>query len=470
MVVLPAEPAAHQLQQRLQQGLPAPLWVALQQVATAAYERGWQLYLVGGAVRDLLLTPAGQLLPLKDIDLVVEGHGEGPEAPPLAGAGVALAQVIQAQDPRVKVQVHGQFQTAALGWPQDSGLGPLTVDIATARTESYPYPAANPDVAASSIQPDLYRRDFTINAMAMRLTPPQPGQLLDVCGGWRDLQRRHIQVLHADSVIDDPTRIFRAVRFAVRLGFELAPWTTQLIRDAIASGIYPELRRTHSPQHRLPALETRLGAELKLLLSTPYWRDALDQLQQLGALICLQDDLALTPELRRQLGRLDRWYGRFEAGVPIGIARWQLLLEGLLASVGPAGVTAAQALGLPLDSQRRLAQLPSARAQLLADLSPPLLPSELDHRLQPFSPVLLWLVAVRSDRQTGAKIWRYLCWLRPVILPLNGHDLRVLGYVPGPQFKAMLADLRAAWLDDQVCDRASAVSFIRQRYPQPPSP
>ena len=104
-------------------------------------------------------------------------------------------------------------------------MGSLWVDIATARTEFYPYPAANPQVEASSIRQDLYRRDFTINALALRLTTPNQGELLDFFGGTVDLRSRQVRVLHANSFIEDPTRIYRAVRFAVRLGFAIEPQT-----------------------------------------------------------------------------------------------------------------------------------------------------------------------------------------------------------------------------------------------------
>ena len=451
-------PTALQLKSRLQKGLPVNLWTALMQIAAAAEQQGWQLYLVGGAVRDLLLTPAGQSLQIQDIDLVVDGHHDAPAA----GAGVALAEAIRQQYPEVHVQVHGQFQTAALTWSKQTPLGPLLIDIATARTEFYAYPAANPEVDASSIRQDLYRRDFTINAMAIRLTSPQVGQLLDFFGGWLDLQTRDIRVLHANSFIEDPTRIFRAVRFAARLGFQLDAQTEAYIRYAIASGIYTDLQRDGLPNRRLPALQTRLRAELKYLLSAPEWSPALDQLQALTAFSCIHPDLALTPGLRQQLGRLNRWYIRLQWAEP---PWWQLALEALLASLGTAAPAVAASLALPEDSQQRLTQLPTAEAQLLAQLPGCQRPSDRDRQLQALTPPLLWLAALRHPRRLGPIIWHYLLHLRRVQSVLDGHDLRRLGYTPGPQFKHMLADLRAATLDGQITDANTAESYIKQRYP-----
>ena len=155
----------------LEKRLEPVIWQLLQQVTDSAQQRGWNLYLVGGGVRDVLLTSDRQPLLLQDIDLVVDGyHHSADEA-----AGVVLAETIKEMYPKVSVSIHGEFQTAALSWQQDPILGSLLIDIATARTEFYPYPAANPQVEASSIRQDLYRRDFTVNALAVRLTPPKRG-------------------------------------------------------------------------------------------------------------------------------------------------------------------------------------------------------------------------------------------------------------------------------------------------------
>ena len=132
-------------------------------------------------MRDLFLTPTTTPLQLQDVDLVVDSAYQTLEM----GAGVVLAEAIKAQHPEVELQVYGKFQTAALVWHAGAGghASSLLVDIATARTEFYPYPAANPEVEASSIRQDLYRRDFTINALAICLTPPHRGQLLDFFEG-----------------------------------------------------------------------------------------------------------------------------------------------------------------------------------------------------------------------------------------------------------------------------------------------
>ncbi len=290
---------------RLADKLAPQLWELLVRAARAAELRGWHLYLVGGAVRDLLLAgeSAGNLL-IKDIDLVVDGFHQSADV----GAGVQLAQEIQQAYPQARLDIHGAFQTAALLWHQDPEFDSLWVDIATARTEFYPYPAANPEVEASSIRQDLYRRDFTINAMALRLTSSGTSErvampLLDFFGGWQDLQAKQMRVLHPNSFIEDPTRIFRGVRLAMRLGFEIEPQTEVYIRYAIDSGVYDRTARENT---KTPALQTRLKTELKHLLQAPYWRSTLELLANLGALQCIHSTLKLDEELLSQLRLLER--------------------------------------------------------------------------------------------------------------------------------------------------------------------
>ncbi|MEM8804929.1 MAG: CBS domain-containing protein [Cyanobacteria bacterium P01_G01_bin.38] len=464
-------PMAAQLHQQLRQSLDnsppgeAQLWQMLEQMARAATARGWHLYLVGGAVRDLLLTLPGQPLSpkglpkdslkglLQDIDLVVDGFQSGADV----GAGVALAKVIQTEHPATEVQIHGQFQTAALIWHGAPGSSPLVIDIATARTEFYPYPAANPEVEPSSIQQDLYRRDFTINAMAIRLTGSQPGQLLDFFGGWLDLQQQQIRVLHANSFIEDPTRIYRAVRFAVRLGFTIDAQTEQFIRHAIESGIYAEAQ-----PGRAPALQTRLKAELKYILETPYWQKALGLLDKLGALSCLHPTLYLHPELWRQLRRVERWMHRFE----LSIEPWQMLLEVLIASLADEfRPQVAKSLQLPAQTIQRLTRLAQIETDLLDSFSQTPRPSDIYQALKPHDLPMMILMSTRHPRTLGPKVWRYVIRLSTVKPPLDGHDLKALGYRPGPDFKDLLTHLLNATLNGELSTRDEALAYLKVYYP-----
>jgi tRNA nucleotidyltransferase (CCA-adding enzyme) len=445
----------------LRERLAPALWELLTQAAREAQHRGWHLYLVGGAVRDLLLADASETLLLKDIDLVVDGCHRSADA----GAGVTLAQALQTLYPNVRLDVHGAFQTAALLWHNDPVFDSLWVDIATARTEFYPYPAANPEVEASSIRQDLYRRDFTINALAVRLTTSRSGELplLDFFGGLLDLRSRQIRVLHANSFIEDPTRIYRAVRFAVRLGFEIEPQTEAYIRYAMESGVY---ERSLSQNDRAPALQTRLKTELKHILQAPYWKRALQLLASLAALRCIHPTLELDEMLWWQVRLVDRWLRRFDPNQRL--EHWQIRLEVLLAYLAPEQRAAvADNLQLPVDSIERLQQLAPAQADIEASLPAAKLPSEVVWLLRQYKLPTLVLIAIRTSRAIRRTLWKYLTTWADIQAPLNGNDLKKLGYKPGPQYREMLDALLAAMLDGVIQDETEAKVFLAKYYPLP---
>jgi tRNA nucleotidyltransferase (CCA-adding enzyme) len=440
-------PTDRSLQSRL---LPA-IQEVLTEAARQAAARGWQLYLVGGAVRDLLLAKPDEALGMADIDLVVDGFQElESEAP----AAVAMAQALRLTYPATRVQVHGQFQTAAILWHRDPELDALAIDIATARTEFYPYPAANPEVEASSIRQDLYRRDFTINALALRLTEPQ-GEILDFFGGLQDLDAKLIRVLHPNSLIEDPTRIYRAVRFAVRLGFELETQTERYIRYAIASGVYQR------PQpEKTPALQTRLKQEIKYILQAPYWKAAVRKLSGLGALSCIHPELELTQQLWWRLKMGDRWLQCLDPAFP----RWEQLLEILLSGLNPLPRRqTAERLQLAEEGQERLRELEAWGRTI--ELSSEASASEVVDRLSPYPLPALILLATMQPRSMRRQIWQYLTHWRHLKPPLDGDDLKALGYPPGRQYKQILNALLTATLDGQITTRSQAEAFLAQQFP-----
>ncbi|AHJ30778.1 tRNA nucleotidyltransferase, A-adding [Nodularia spumigena CCY9414] len=443
----------------LQNRLAPQLWQLLTVASQAAEKRGWHLYLVGGAVRDLLLaeSAAGSLM-ITDIDLVVDGFHQAADV----GAGVELAKALQEIYPGARLEIHGAFQTAALLWHKDPELDSLWMDIATARTEFYPYPAANPEVEASSIRQDLYRRDFSINALALRLTSPRSGELLDFFGGLIDLQAKQIRVLHPNSFIEDPTRIYRAVRFAVRFGFEIEAQTEEFIHYAINSGVYD---RTAQTNIKTPALQTRLKAELKYILQTPYWKSALQLLNQLGALQCIHPTLKLDESLLQQLRLLERCLRRFDSEQTL--IHWEMRLEALIAHLEPQyREKVAKNLHLPEDGIKRLQNLDKAQTTVRELLPTCQRPSQVVQLLRKYDLPMLILIALPSPRILRKQIWHYLTVLANVQPILNGNDLKQLGYKPGKQFRQMLDDLRAATLDGVIKNRTEAEEFLAENYPQ----
>ncbi|MEH2138730.1 CBS domain-containing protein [Nostoc sp.] len=445
------------LSTELQNCLAPQLWQLLTIASQEAEKRGWHLYLVGGAVRDLLLAETAGSLMIKDIDLVVDGFHKSADV----GAGVQLAKALQQLYPAARLEIHGAFQTAALLWHKDPELDSLWVDIATARTEFYPYPAANPEVEASSIRQDLYRRDFTINAIALRLTSPRSGGLLDFFGGLLDLQAKQIRVLHPNSFIEDPTRIYRGVRFAVRFGFEIEPQTEEFIRYAINSGVYD---RTSQENTKTPALQTRLKTELKHILEAPYWKSALQLLDNLGALQCIHPTLKLDSSLLRQLRLLERCLRRFDAEQTL--IHWQMRLEALIAHLAPEyRVKVAQNLQLQDDNIVRLKNLAQSFNQVIESLPTLQRPSQRVQLLRQYDLPMLILIALQSPREIRHQIWEYLTVWANVQPLLNGNDLKKLGYKPGPQYRQILDDVVAATLDRVIKDRAEAEEFLAKHYP-----
>ncbi|MBW4554012.1 MAG: CBS domain-containing protein [Aphanocapsa sp. GSE-SYN-MK-11-07L] len=465
-VAIAAAPAATPAQ--LQAHLSEPHQQLLQTAAQLATEQGWQLYLVGGTVRDLLL--AGAAAQIREFDLVVDGA----QNLPAEGPGAVLARSLQQHYPEAQLQIYGQFQTAALHWGTADPLPGFAVDIATARTEFYPYPAAHPEVTASSIRQDLYRRDFTINALAVRLTPPRAGELLDFFGGRMDLELQQIRVLHPNSFIEDPTRIFRAVRFAIRLGFRLDAQTETYIRHAIASGIY---QRTQTEVNRTPSLQSRLKNELKAIFQLPLagqfpGEAALKLLADLGAFACIHPNFAPAPSLWATLAIAWQWYEQFGT---TAIKAWEFLTEVLLAALtaGDRATTAAH-LHLAQTSQTRLQHLAVAQAAIATDLPAAVQPSQISLILDKYDLPMLLLIATQTLPELRSLIWQYLDDWSQVKPPLDGNDLLRLGYKPGRQFRNMLEHLRLATVDglitgDQtsaLADRLQAEAFIQRHYPQ----
>lgn len=439
--------------------LAFPLQEILAIAVTAAEAEGWHLYLVGGGVRDLMRKGGDSPVMLSDLDLVVDGGVEG-----LVGAGVKLAEALRSRYPEVVLEIHGKFQTAALTWHGDPVFGDLSVDLATARTESYAYPAANPTVVASSIELDLSRRDFSVNAMALRLTGPGAGVVLDLHHGVEDLAARVLRVLHDRSLLDDPTRIVRGARFAARFGFEFHPETKDQFASAIASGVYEQSRQEFGS---VPALQTRLRSEFKYLFSSSTWKGALRSLRSVNAFHCLHPSLSIWQNLDdlgwrwlwRSLCRMDLWLK--DDRLNSGLQRWQTMLELILVMADEPELIGAQ-LQLPNAAIDRLSTLNKIEVQTHQLLNQGDRPSRVDQVLSAFDRVTLLLIAARSDDPWRCQIWKYLTEYAQVKPMLSGRDLQELGFKQGKSLKLILTQLRVATLDQVVTDRASAIGFLKR--------
>ncbi len=397
-----------------------PPWV--QRLIVAAREvadrLGVEVYLVGGMVRDLLLERANE-----DVDLVVEGDG------------IAFAEALAvALDGRH--HPHLPFLTAVVTLPDG-----LRVDVATARTEFYRTPAALPEVATSLIRQDLYRRDFTINALAITLSGERHGELVDFFGGRMDIQRREIRVLHSLSFIDDPTRALRAVRYARRLSFTIAPDTRNLISTALAEGVFDRL----SGQ--------RLRRELELLLAEPHPTPALALVADLGLLPAICPGLKWSEALRSYLMEVEgqlTWYQLEELGPPP--EPWLLYLGGLaLASRIPGALeTLSGRLQLGGPVRDRFLVLAAAVTAIRASAASGMSISQRAQVLERYPTEALLLAMSELPLESRRTLAAAAVAGARVRLPVSGQQLIDAGVSPGPHVGRALRLTRDALIDDMI--------------------
>jgi len=379
------------------------------------------VYLVGGTVRDILLGERSF-----DVDIAVEGDAIA-FAESLAGAlgGRATA--------------HTKFGTAVVSYG-DRGR----VDVVTARTEFYDAPAALPTVEHATIREDLFRRDFTINAMAVSLKGDDLGRLVDPFGGRRDLESRTIRVLHNLSFIDDPTRIFRAIRYENRLGFTMEPHTERLARSCIEMGLVGDLS------------SSRLRDELQALLSEGDVSHSILRLAELGADSAVHPHLEGGLETAKLLARLVALNDELGAGVP----PWRLGLAALARRMPPDEVYAwLERLHVRRRDAERIAAALTVGPRLVERLRGDVDPSEVVGLAEPYAPDAP-LFALALERLEPLE--RYFRDLRGVRLEVSGSDLAELGLCESPRVGEVLAELRRLKLNGELDGREAELEAARE--------
>ncbi|WP_392346890.1 CCA tRNA nucleotidyltransferase [Parasynechococcus sp.] len=383
-----------------------------------------RLALVGGVVRDQLLHQRfdRSWCGLADLDWVVEGDA------------VALAAQLGrrcSSDRLTTVREFGAFGTVALQ------LDGIPLDLASAREEHYPSPAENPVVRVGTLQADLARRDFTINAMAFDLIA---GELIDLHHGQEDLASGQLRFLHSGSVHDDPTRVIRAARYAARLGFHLAEESRAQIRSTVQH--WPWAWSQGDPAFAAPpALATRLRMELDRLLEREPWSQALDLLEQWQALSLLDVQLQQDPQRTQRL----HWARRL--GLP-------LMPSLLLGAADPVAV--AQRLQIPGKQQQWLQQCGELR-DWLVDTPPPLeaTPSIWSTAIEQhgWPPEVVALVVTLRPQQWKPLLRWWGRWRR-IQAPQTARDLIAAGWQPGPAIGEELRRQRSAVQDRSRCHGA----------------
>ena len=377
------------------------------------------VYLVGGSVRDILL---GE--PNFDVDVVVEGDA------------IALARAL-ADELGGRVRAHKQFGTAVVLYGEDE-----RVDVVTARSETYDAPAVLPTVEPGSIDEDLHRRDFTINAMAVSLKGENLGQLVDPFGGREDLEAARIRILHDRSFIDDPTRILRAIRYEDRYGFRMDDETVRLARECIATGHVGDLSGA------------RLRDELEALLEEGDVSHAIPRLAELGAQQEIHAHVVADEEAVQLFDRLRELNQRYGLGVPV----WRLGFEALGRRLPPGEIADwldrlkirrpdADQIGHAIVEGPRLAEDLGGSA---ADVT---LAAE---QHDPDAP-LFALALTDSPR-----LHEYFERLRGTRLEISGADLAELGVGESPRVGEILAEVRRRKLNGELEGRESELAAARE--------
>jgi tRNA nucleotidyltransferase (CCA-adding enzyme) len=417
----------------IEERIPPEVRAALQLVGDVADTSGFPVYLVGGIVRDLFLR-----VPNLDVDIVVEGDG-------ITFAGMLVKQA------GGRMKTHQKFGTAVVVLPNG-----LKIDIATARLEYYESPAALPTVELSSIKKDLYRRDFTVNTLAVRLNSMRYGELIDFFGGLRDIKEKTIRVLHSLSFVEDPTRVLRAIRFEQRFNFHLNKHTENLIKNAVNMKLFNRLTGE------------RIYTELVLMFSEAEPLKVLKRMKDFDLLKFIHPGLKGTAELERlftNIGETLTWFRMLY--LELKAEKWFVYFLGLFDRMKDSATEEAlERLAVPIRIRARMyhARVRSREVLFLFYKEQELSSSRIYDLLSPLDVESILLMMAKAKKETARKhISLYLTRLRNVKVMLTGNDLKKMGIPPGPKYKKILADLLDAKLDGAVKNREEELDFVKRR-------
>lgn len=390
------------------------------------------VYVVGGFARDLLLQRE-----VEDVDIVVEGDG------------IAFAKEYAAEQ-GCRVHSYKKFGTAVLIFPDES-----KIDIASARLEHYKTPAALPTVEMSSLKLDLFRRDFTINTLAICLNRNNFGTMIDFFGASRDLKDKTIRIIHSLSFVEDPTRVFRAIKFANRYDFTIGKVTSNLIQNAVKinsfknlSGlrVFSELQQILEEENPIPAIRSLHEYGLEKMLHTQLTID--------------QRTYDLLEEVYKALSWHDLLYT--DEKYP----RWAVYFMALISRCSfQVAEDLCVYLKIPLKEKRTIMHGRLKAKEHLASLenSIPETNSGLYKLLSVFSTeLILFMIASAGDENVKKAISFYYSRLRDLELLIKGEDLMELGVTPGPYFSKVFEKVLEAKLDGKVESKEEEIEFARR--------
>jgi len=401
-------------------------------IGEVASDMGYNAYLLGGIVRDMLLRRKNY-----DVDIVVEGDG------------LKLAHKI-ASLLKAKITEHKKFGTAQLTFEDGK-----KIDIATARVEYYPSPGSLPTVEKGSLKLDLYRRDFTINTLAVKLNPENFGELIDFFGGVRDLKDGIIRVLHNLSFVEDPTRVFRAIRFEVRFNFKISKHALYLIKNAVKMNVFELLSGN------------RLFTELELILKEEDPSKIFDRISELSVMECIYRGLdwkMIKPVFLRAQDVI-KWYELLYTGSSVSkeIVLFLALFNDFSFQQIKQIVTKFGIVGLFAKKILVAKEKENSVNEILRNASDA---SDVYFALKDIPPEVVLYYMAKSDNDNVRKnISLFFKKLINIELSINGNDLIALGYKPSNLFSEVMKRLIKERINGRVKTKEDEINFVKNHFP-----
>lgn len=390
------------------------------------------VYLVGGFVRDLILDSKNL-----DLDIAVEGNG------------IKFAEDFAARL-RVRLIRHRRFGTATIVLKHN-----LKIDIASARRELYSHPACLPEVTQGTLKDDLFRRDFTINAMAISINPKDFGRLIDFFGGKSDLRNKKIRILHNLSFIDDPTRILRAIRFEKRYNFQFDSNTLKCLKKAV------KLRMLEKVQPQ------RLRDELILLLKEKHPIKQIRRLQELTGFSFISPGLSIAKKTYTLLSSIENQISWFNKEYPQrrSLDVWLIYFMGLIDSLDINYIKSiCKAFVFRKGEEKRILSYKKVGTLVSHKLSrdkvrPPIIFSLLESLSYE---VILLIKAKSKNLNLQRHIGDFFEIYNGMRLHISGDDLHRLGILPGPYYQKIFTKVLNAKLNGKIRTKKEELALIKR--------
>ena len=417
----------------MKERLPRNRMELLRDIGQVADTINCAAYVVGGFVRDLFL-----YRPTEDIDIVIEGDG------------IAFAKKFAAKT-GARIHSHAKFGTAVIIFSDG-----FKIDVASARLEYYKFPAALPIVEMSSIKLDLFRRDFTINTLAIQLNPDKFSTLIDFFSAQKDLKEKAIRVLHNLSFVEDPTRVFRAIRFEQRFDFSIGKLTAGLIENAVKMDFLKRLSGR------------RVFTELRLILNEENPTPAIVRLHDYQLLQVIHPSIRLDKHMVSLLNSAKKvvaWHDLLF--LEESYIKWAIYLMVLIRNCDRRTTRAICDNWELAPRFRKILLKDRFKTEVVLKRLERHLPkknSTLYKQLAGLSiEMILYMMACTQHRQVKRAISHYVTKLRYVTISVTGRDLMKKGLKPGPAYREVMQTILAAKLNGRLQTREEELAFVEKQ-------